>query len=229
MRAARPRHANIIYYVDSFLRNNDVWIVTEYMKGCPLTDIITAHLMTEGQMAAVSREIAQGLRHLHEHGVIHRDLKSDNVSLSLAGNVKLANFKACAQFSDPADARQMGMVGTPYWMAPEIVTYKEYGPKVDIWSLGIVAIEMIEGEPPYLDQNPIKALYLIATNGTPAIANPENLSSTFQDYLAKTLEVDAEKRPDAIKLLQHPFFAIAEPLHTLAPLIKAAREIARSK
>ena len=89
--------------------------------------------------------------------------------------------------------------------------------------------EMIEGEPPYLNQNPLKALYLIATNGTPTIANPENLSPTFRDYLAKTLEVDAEKRPDATQLLQHPFFAIAEPLRTLAPLIKAAREIARSK
>ena len=138
------------------------------------------------------------------------------------------------------------MAGTPHWMAPEIVTYKEYGPKVDIWSLGIIAIgmcpllilyayfpipdkthyaEMIEGEPPYLSRSPFKAVYLIATNGTPTIANPENLSSTFRDYLAKTLEVDAERRPNATQLLQHPFFVLAEPLRTLVPLIKAACEI----
>ena len=88
---------------------------------------------------------------------------------------------------------------------------------------------MIEGEPPYLDDQPLKALYLIATNGTPTIANPENLSLTFQDYLAKTLEVDADKRPDVTQLLQHPFFAMAEPLRTLVPLIKAAREATQKK
>jgi p21-activated kinase 1 len=131
-------------------------------------------------------------------------------------------------------------------MAPEVVVRKDYGPQVDIWSLGIIAIgmgphnswpsfslfpnkmrnsEMIEGEPPYFNQNPLKALYLISTNGTPIIAGPENLSSTFQDYLGKTLEVNVEKRPDATQLLQHPFFAMAEPLRSLTPLIKAARMI----
>ena len=89
--------------------------------------------------------------------------------------------------------------------------------------------EMIEGGPPYLNQHPMRAQYLIATNGTPTTANPENLSSTLCDYLSKTLEVDAEKRPDAAQLLQHPLFAIAEPLRTLAPLIKAGFEISRDK
>lgn len=107
---------------------------------------------------------------------------------------------------------------------------------------------MVEGEPPYLNQNPLKALYLIATNGTPTIANPELLSEVFRDYLSKTLEVNAENRPDAGELCrvrlyskkycsagllirhirpQHPFFKLAEPLITLKPLIKAAREMAK--
>ena len=87
---------------------------------------------------------------------------------------------------------------------------------------------MLEGQPPYLNQNPLKALFLVATNGTPTIANPENLTSTLRDYLAKTLEIDAVKRPDATQLLQHSFFAMAEPLRSLAPLIKAARETAQN-
>jgi len=196
--------------------------VMEYMEGGSLTNVILANLMTEGQIAAVSREAAQGIQHLHELGVIHRDIKSDNILLSLTGDVKITDFSFCARISDPAHARRMSMAGTPYWMAPELVT-REYGPKVDIWSLGITAIEMIEGEPPYLDFNPMKALFLIVANGTPTIANPQNLSSTFRDYLTRTLEVDAAKRPDATQLLEHPFFAMAEPLHTLVPLIKASQ------
>ncbi|KAI6041257.1 STE/STE20/PAKA protein kinase [Pisolithus marmoratus] len=258
MRASR--HPNIVNYIDSFLYKNDLRVVMEYMEGGSLTDVVTANLMTEGQIAAVSRETAQGLEHLHRHGVIHRDIKSDNVLLSMNGDIKLTDFGFCAQISDPASSKRTTMVGTPYWMAPEVVTRKEYGPKVDIWSLGIMAIgaclffwvidiecyyllfdntdptdilwwptEMIEGEPPYLNQNPLKALYLIATNGTPQIQNPEALSPVFSDYLAKTLEVDAEKRPTASELLQHQFFKMCEPLRTLSPLIKAAREVAKSK
>jgi p21-activated kinase 1 len=86
------RHTNIVNFIDSFVYENELWIVTEYMEGGSLTDVITANLMTEGQIAAVSRETAQGLQHLHKHGVIHRDIKSANVLLSLAGDIKLSTY-----------------------------------------------------------------------------------------------------------------------------------------
>jgi len=88
MRASR--HPNIVNYIDSFLYKNELWVVMEYMEGGSLTDVVTANLMSEGQIAAVSRETCQGLDHLHRHGVIHRDIKSDNVLLSMNGDIKLS-------------------------------------------------------------------------------------------------------------------------------------------
>lgn len=106
-------------------------------------------------------------------------------------------------------------------MAPEVVTRKEYGDKVDIWSLGIMAIEMVEGEPPYLNENPLRALYLIATNGMPKL--PPDVSQLFKEFLIKALQVDVDKRGSAEDMLRMGFIGKAEDKKSLIPLIKAAR------
>lgn len=217
------KHRNIVNFIDSYLVKGDLWIVMEYMEGGSLTDVVTHCLLSEGQIGAVCRETLKGLQFLHSKGVLHRDIKSDNILLSLTGDIKLTDFGFCAQINEN-NLKRTTMVGTPYWMAPEVVSRKEYGPKVDIWSLGIMIIEMIEGEPPYLNETPLRALYLIATNGTPKLKEPENLSETLTKFLEWSLKVDPAERASAVELLADPFITeIADENISLSPLVKLAR------
>ncbi|KAK3302456.1 kinase-like domain-containing protein [Chaetomium strumarium] len=219
------KHVNIVNFIDSFLMDNEkeLWVVMEYMEGGALTDVIENNpIITEEQISTICLETCQGLEHLHSQNIIHRDIKSDNVLLDARGNVKITDFGFCAKLTETKSKRAT-MVGTPYWMAPEVVKQKEYGPKVDIWSLGIMAIEMIESEPPYLNEEPLKALYLIATNGTPRLKKPEKLSKELKAFLSVCLCVDVKSRASAQELLNHEFLKHGCPLASLADLLAFKR------
>lgn len=212
-------HPNIVNFLDSFLRGpGELWVIMEYMEGGALTDIIDNNRLTEPQIALICRETCQGLAHLHGQNIIHRDIKSDNVLLDARGHVKITDFGFCAKLTE-AKSKRATMVGTPYWMAPEVVKQKQYGEKVDVWSLGIMAIEMIENEPPYLDEEPLKALYLIATHGTPKLKNPEKLSQDLRTFLGVCLCVQVHARSGATELLGCDFFKQSCGLKDLAPLL----------
>ncbi|KXN69956.1 Pkinase-domain-containing protein [Conidiobolus coronatus NRRL 28638] len=199
------QHKNVVNFIGAFLENkNDLWVVMELMTGGSLTEIIDKCTLTEAHIANITFQMCEGLGFLHAQQIIHRDIKSDNVLLNDKGITKITDFGFCTLVNNSSRKRGT-MVGTPYWMAPEVVKQKSYNEKVDIWSLGIMIIEMIEKEPPYLDEDPIKALYLIATNGMPRLKDSSKLTEILKRFLGLCLCVEIPHRSSAEELMQHAF------------------------
>ena len=216
-------HENLINYIESYLAGDKLSVVMEYLPGGALTDVVTECIMKEGQIAAVCNEALNGLDYLHQHNILHRDIKSDNVLLGMDGCVKLIDFGFCANVKDDQGKRNT-MVGTPYWMAPEVIGRKDYGKKIDVWSLGIMALEMKNGKPPYFEIDPMRAMLEIATRGGPKNENWSKYSTQFHDFVDWCLQMNPEDRGSAKQLLDHSFLTLRTGLHTLTPLIIAAKK-----
>lgn len=220
-------HNNVVQYQGAYLHDSNLWIALEYLSGGSLAEVVSICRMTEPQIAAVCKEVLKALKYIHSLRRIHRDIKSDNILLGHSGQVKLADFGYCAQLTESTKKRN-SVVGTPYWMAPELIRGQDYSTSVDIWSLGIATLEMAEGEPPYMEFPPLRALFLIATSGSPGVKEPARWSDAFRDFLQACMAIDPEERSTASELLQHPFLKIACPLKNLVPLIRKTKEVMKS-
>ncbi|NWY45292.1 PAK3 kinase, partial [Sylvia atricapilla] len=143
----------------------------------------------------------QGLDFLHSNHVMHRDVKSLNILHKTDGSVKLADFGFSAQLTSE-QSRRSSVIGIAWWMVPEIAKAEPYGPKVDIWSFGIVGVEMVEQGVPYGNKSPLSAQFLIATKGTPELQQPKLLSPSLRDFLSCCLQTDEARRWSAKELLQ---------------------------
>ncbi|KAI8788560.1 serine/threonine-protein kinase PAK 4-like isoform X1 [Biomphalaria glabrata] len=215
-------HPNIVEMYNSYLVGDELWVVMEYMEGGALTDIVTHSRMDEVQIATVCKACLKALAFLHSHGVIHRDIKSDSILLSHDGKVKLSDFGFCAQVTPDLQKRK-SLVGTPYWMAPEVISRLPYGPEVDIWSLGIMVIEMIDGEPPFFNEPPLQAMRRIRDMPPPKLKNTHRVSPRLQGFLDRMLVRDHAQRATAAELMQHQFLREAGGPSCLIPLIRSTR------
>uniref|UniRef100_A0A6B2EFQ7 non-specific serine/threonine protein kinase n=1 Tax=Phlebotomus kandelakii TaxID=1109342 RepID=A0A6B2EFQ7_9DIPT len=212
-------HPNIVETYSSFLVDDELWVVMEYLEGGALTDIVTHSRMDEEQIATVCKQCLKALAYLHSQGVIHRDIKSDSILLASDGRVKLSDFGFCAQVSQELPKRK-SLVGTPYWMSPEVISRLPYGPEVDIWSLGIMVIEMVDGEPPFFNEPPLQAMRRIRDMLPPKLKNAQKVSPRLQSFLDRMLVRDPAQRATAAELLQHPFLRQAGPPSLLVSLMR---------
>ncbi|KAI9244800.1 kinase-like domain-containing protein [Sporodiniella umbellata] len=220
------RHPNIVELISCYSTKDEVWVVMECMD-VSLADVIAINSeghLKETHIRRVVRDILRALSQLHRLNRIHRDIRSDNILLNQRGEIKLADFGHCAQLTT-AQSYRNSIVGTPYWMAPEVIKGQNYDSKADIWSLGVVLMEMAQGDPPYVEYPPLRALFLIASNGLPPLSEPEHWSEEFKDFLAQCTTEDQEKRPSANALLKHPFLSVVATTENMVEVIEETRRL----
>ncbi|XP_062887991.1 serine/threonine-protein kinase PAK 4-like [Mobula hypostoma] len=217
------QHEHIVEMYSSHLVGDQLWVVMELLQGGALTDIILQTRMDEQQIATVCLSILKALAFLHSQGVIHRDIKSDSILLTLDGRVKLSDFGFCAQVNREIPRRK-SLVGTPYWMAPEVIARLPYGPEVDIWSLGIMVMEMVDGEPPYFNENPVEAMKMLRDNPAPGLKREHMVSPILRDFLSRILIHEVQQRAKAAELLDHLFLLQAGLPDCMVPLIQQCNQ-----
>ncbi|KAM1326941.1 serine/threonine-protein kinase 1 [Malus sylvestris] len=217
-------HPNVVRYLGSYQGEEYLWIVMEYCGGGSVADLmnVTEDALEEYQIAFICREALKGLAYLHSIFKVHRDIKGGNILLTEQGDVKLGDFGVAAQLTRTMSKRNT-FIGTPHWMAPEVIQESRYDGKVDVWALGVSAIEMAEGLPPRSSVHPMRVLFMISLEPAPMLEDKEKWSLVFHDFVAKSLTKEPRLRPTASEMLKHKFIEKCKcgPSAMLAKIEKA--------
>lgn len=216
----------IVNFHGSFEKEGNIWLAMEYCGAGSIQDLIkvTGECMDERQCGVILRESLKGLHYLHSQKLIHRDVKAGNVLVNHKGQCKLADFGVSAQLKDTIDKRKT-VIGTPYWMAPEVFKDNKYDYKADVWSLGVTAIEMATGRPPHADVPPLRALFIIPKSDPPNLPTDEDWSDGFRDFISQCCTKNPEDRPTAQQLLRHPWIKQAGSLRVMQELVLKAQPL----
>jgi hypothetical protein len=194
------KHPNVVNFIRAWEVKDEAWIVTEFLEGGTLSEAVKVHQFSERHIAYVAREILKALKYLHSIDFVHRDLKSGNVMMSIEGHIKLIDFGLCCEV---ASGPRVQMLGSPYWIPPEMIKRKPHACPADIWSFAVCVLEMFLKELP----NASSRLYAMFTAAADDIqdAIPPKASPMAKDFLSKCLIINPAKRASAEELLQHPF------------------------
>ena len=206
-------------------------ILMEYVDRGSLRDILDSkeQVLSEDQIACVMHDLLHGLKLIHNtFRIMHRDIKAANLLLNSKGMVKLADFGVSRQFDNGSSCSTMTIVGTPYWMAPEVISGLPYSYPADIWSVGITAVELAEGAPPYVEYSPTKAMVDIATQGFPGYRFPQMHSPEFQDFVSHCVQSNPEKRWTVDQLIEHPFIKRASSYNRIKVMQDLIKEGAKN-
>jgi len=212
-------HPNIVNFIESYVWQNQIWIVMEYCSGGSLHQLCEHTIMGEDHISYIACNILHGLAYLHSSRHIHRDIKADNILLNMDGSIKLADLGIAAELDDE-DSQAIGLCGSKYWMAPEMIKHLPYDYKVDIWGFGCLIIELAEGRHPYYGQHSMGAMFQTATKGALPLESPEKWSRMFKDFMENCFQMDPNVRPSAEILLKHPFIVTMGGNEEKVPKIK---------
>ncbi|CAO3652894.1 unnamed protein product [Cunninghamella echinulata] len=223
---ALSRHPNVLRVYGSFVNGSKLFIVTPYSAGGSCLDIMKTgfpHGFDEISIATILKQALEGIAYFHKNGHIHRDVKAGNLLMDDDGTVLLADFGVSSSLMETGDrGKRKTFVGTPCWMAPEVMEQAGYDYKADIWSFGITSIELATGHAPFAKLPPLKVLTMTLSNDPPTLdreSTEYKYSKVFKDMIDSCLVKDPEKRPTADKLLQHPFFKQSKRKDYLAKTI----------